>query len=144
MSDGRTVVGSGRARWRRRACLGLARIRWDSPRRARVNRDDLRENLFGLPRLDHEGETAVTVAQRSCVESLLRSGRDVVVDDTNLRSRTCLTDEFVRLNDAFGWTLPDVRWATINAMKSAFLPFDERLAMINDVIKPGFAALGAD
>jgi adenosine deaminase len=29
-------------------------------------------------------------------------------------------------------------------MKSAFIPFDERLAMINDVIKPGHAALKAD
>ena len=28
-------------------------------------------------------------------------------------------------------------------MKSAFIPFDERLAMINDVIKPGYAALAA-
>ena len=36
-----------------------------------------------------------------------------------------------------------MRWATINAMKSAFLPFDERLALINRVIKPGFAMLGA-
>ena len=26
-------------------------------------------------------------------------------------------------------------------MKSAFLPFDERLALIDDVIKPGYAAL---
>ena len=33
---------------------------------------------------------------------------------------------------------------TINAMKSAFIPFDERLALINDVIKPGYAALGVD
>jgi len=28
-------------------------------------------------------------------------------------------------------------------MKSAFIPFDERLAIINDVIKPGYAALMA-
>ena len=28
-------------------------------------------------------------------------------------------------------------------MKSAFLPFDERLAIIDEVIKPGYAALGA-
>jgi adenosine deaminase len=28
-------------------------------------------------------------------------------------------------------------------MKSAFLPFDERLALINEVIKPGYAALRA-
>jgi len=26
-------------------------------------------------------------------------------------------------------------------MKSAFIPFDERLAIIDDVVKPGFAAL---
>ena len=38
----------------------------------------------------------------------------------------------------------DVRWATINAMKSAFLPFDERLQIINRIIKPGFSMLGAD
>jgi adenosine deaminase len=29
----------------------------------------------------------------------------------------------------------------VNAMKSAFIPFDQRLALINDVIKPGYAAL---
>jgi adenosine deaminase len=29
-------------------------------------------------------------------------------------------------------------------MKSAFLPFDERLAIIDDVVKPGFAALIPD
>jgi adenosine deaminase len=29
-------------------------------------------------------------------------------------------------------------------MKSAFLPFDERLALINDVIKPGYARVASD
>ena len=33
----------------------------------------------------------------------------------------------------------DIEWLTINAMKSAFAPFDERLQIINTVIKPGFA-----
>ena len=47
------------------------------------------------------------------------------------------------LVEAFGYGLADLRWFTINAMKSAFLPFDERLALIDDVIKPGYAALGA-
>ncbi|MCW2831194.1 MAG: adenosine deaminase, partial [Aeromicrobium sp.] len=35
----------------------------------------------------------------------------------------------------------DLRWFTVNAMKSAFLPFDQRLTLINDVIKPGYAGL---
>jgi adenosine deaminase len=70
--------------------------------------------------------------------------RVTVNTDNRLMSQTCLTDEFTILNEAFGWSLDDVRWATINAMKSAFLPFEERLALIDNVIKPGFAALGAD
>ena len=33
---------------------------------------------------------------------------------------------------------------TINAMKSSFLPFDERLQMINEHIKPGYEELRAE
>ena len=33
----------------------------------------------------------------------------------------------------------DFEWVTINAMKSAFAPFPERLALINGVIKPRYA-----
>ena len=40
--------------------------------------------------------------------------------------------------------LDEIEWLTLNAMKSAFLPFDERLALITDTIKPGFAALRAE
>ena len=43
-----------------------------------------------------------------------------------------------------GWTMEDLRWVTINAMKSAFIPFDERLAIIEDVVKPGYADLAAE
>ncbi|MDP9239249.1 MAG: adenosine deaminase, partial [Actinomycetota bacterium] len=42
-----------------------------------------------------------------------------------------------------GYDWADLQWFTINAMKSAFLPFDERLALINDVIKPQYAELMA-
>jgi adenosine deaminase len=34
-----------------------------------------------------------------------------------------------------------MRWMTVNAMKSAFLPFNQRLDLIERVIKPGYAAL---
>jgi adenosine deaminase len=54
-----------------------------------------------------------------------------------------LSGEFAALHEAFGWGLDTMRWLTINAMKSAFDPFDERLAIINGVIKPGYDALGA-
>jgi adenosine deaminase len=68
--------------------------------------------------------------------------RVTVNTDNRLMSQTSMTDEMANLVEAFGYTLSDVRWFTINAMKSAFLPFDERLAIIDDVIKPGYAALG--
>ena len=58
-------------------------------------------------------------------------------------SGTSMTAEMSALVEAFGYGLADLQWFTINAMKSAFLPFDERLAIIDDVIKPGYAALGA-
>ncbi|MDP3893056.1 adenosine deaminase [Nocardioides sp.] len=67
--------------------------------------------------------------------------RVTVNTDNRLMSGTSMTDEMAALVDAFGYTLADLRWFTINAMKSSFLPFDERLAIINDVIKPGYAAL---
>ena len=70
--------------------------------------------------------------------------RITVNTDNRLMSQTTLSEEFMHLHDQLGWDLDDVRWATINAMKSAFLPFDQRLQLINRVIKPGFAMLGAD
>jgi adenosine deaminase len=69
--------------------------------------------------------------------------RVTVNTDNRLMSRTSMTDEMLALVDAFGYGLERLRWFTINAMKSSFLPFDERLAIIDEVIKPGYAALGA-
>ena len=45
--------------------------------------------------------------------------------------------------EAFGYGWSDFEWLTINAMKSAFAHFDERLQIINTVIKPGFATARA-
>jgi adenosine deaminase len=70
--------------------------------------------------------------------------RVTVNTDNRLMSGTTLTREFARLAEAFGYTLDDMQWFTVNAMKSSFIPFDERLALINDVVKPGFAALKAE
>ena len=55
-----------------------------------------------------------------------------------------LTDEFATLSSAFGFGLDEMQWLTLNAMKSAFAPFDERLRLINGVIKPGYARLMAE
>ncbi len=62
--------------------------------------------------------------------------------DNRLMSGTTMSREAALLVGGAGWTLKDLRWVTINAMKSAFLPFEERLALINGTIKPGYAAHG--
>jgi adenosine deaminase len=69
--------------------------------------------------------------------------RVTVNTDNRLMSATSMTREFALLTEEAGWTLADLRWVTINALKSAFIPFDERLALIDDVVKPGYAAVGA-
>jgi adenosine deaminase len=69
--------------------------------------------------------------------------RVTVNTDNRLMSQTSMTAEMDALCEAFGYDLDDLRWFTINAMKSSFLPFDERLAIIDGVIKPGYAARGA-
>ena len=69
--------------------------------------------------------------------------RVTVNTDNRLMSGTSMTDELYGLVEAFGYTLGDLRWFTINAMKSAFLPFDERLEIINQEIKPAYAVLEA-
>ena len=61
--------------------------------------------------------------------------------DNRLMSGTSMTRELADLVDAFGWGLADLQWVTVNAMKSAFTHFDQRLRLINEVIKPGYAAL---
>ena len=67
--------------------------------------------------------------------------RVTVNTDNRLMSGVSLSSEMAALVDVFGYGWDDLRWLTINAMKSAFLPFDQRLHLIDHVIKPGFAAL---
>ncbi len=67
--------------------------------------------------------------------------RVTVNTDNRLMSGTSMTREFAALSEAFGYGVADLEWFTVNAMKSAFLPFDERLALINNVIKPKYAEL---
>ena len=53
--------------------------------------------------------------------------RVTVNTDNRLMSGVSLSSEFAALDAAFGIGLGEMEWLTINAMKSAFAPFDERL-----------------
>ena len=67
--------------------------------------------------------------------------RITVNTDNRLMSGVTLSSELHALTEAFGYGWADLQWLTVNAMKSAFLHFDQRLEIINSVIKPGFAPL---
>ncbi len=67
--------------------------------------------------------------------------RATVNTDNRLMSGTSMSREMALLVEAFGYGWAELQWFTINAMKSAFIPFDERLAIINEVIKPAYAKL---
>jgi len=67
--------------------------------------------------------------------------RVTVNTDNRLMSDVKLSDEFLKLAEAFNYGLADMEWLTLNAMKSAFWPFEQRLGIINKQIKPGYAAL---
>jgi adenosine deaminase len=69
--------------------------------------------------------------------------RVTVNTDNRLMSGVSLSSEMAALVDAFGYGWDQIEWFTLNAMKSSFWPFDQRLRIINELIKPGFAALKA-
>jgi len=69
--------------------------------------------------------------------------RVTVNTDNRLMSGVTLSSELAALSEAFGYGWSDLEWFTVNAMKSAFWPFDLRLRLINEVIKPGYARLKA-
>ena len=70
--------------------------------------------------------------------------RVTVNTDNRLMSGVTLSSEFAALDEAFSIGLGEMEWLTINALKSAFAPFDERLRLINELVKPGYARLRAE
>jgi adenosine deaminase len=70
--------------------------------------------------------------------------RVTVNTDNRLMSGVTLSGEMKALVQTFGIGLDELQWLSTNAMKSSFLAFDERLRLINGVIKPGYERLKAD
>ena len=76
----RGIPASGKTTWAKQWAAG-------GPDRVRVNRDDLRHLLYDRYVLPYQEEKVVTEVQNRMVERLLKSGKSVVVDDTNLKLR---------------------------------------------------------
>ena len=69
--------------------------------------------------------------------------RVTVNTDNRLMSDITLSQELANLCETFGYGWSELEWFTVNAMKSSFWPFDKRLRLINEIIKPGYAAMRA-
>jgi adenosine deaminase len=61
--------------------------------------------------------------------------------DNRLMSSTTMTREFEAAAETFGLSMDDFEKITINAMKSAFLPYAQRIDFIYSIIKPGYARI---
>ena len=82
-----------------------------------------------------------TLAEHPIRHFIGQKFRVTVNTDNRLMSGVTLSEEFHRLSGVLPLTLGDVERLSINAMKSAFLPYEERVGLIYDRIKPGFARL---
>jgi adenosine deaminase len=61
--------------------------------------------------------------------------------DNRLMSNTTMTQEFEAASETFGLTLDDFEKISVNAMKSAFLPYRQRCDFIYKSLKPGYARI---
>ncbi|MGI8949133.1 MAG: adenosine deaminase [Ornithinimicrobium sp.] len=61
--------------------------------------------------------------------------------DNRLMSSTTMGREMGLLLDHAGWEVADLRRVTIDAMKSAFLPYRHRRDLIDRLVLPGYAAV---
>lgn len=64
--------------------------------------------------------------------------RVTINTDDRLMSDTTMTKEFMTAVKYFGITIDEIEKITINSMKSAFIPYNERIEYIYKVIKPGY------
>ena len=64
--------------------------------------------------------------------------------DNRLMSQTSMSFEMSEAIKAFGWDFTDLQRVTINAMKSAFIPYPARLKIIEGVIKPGYQKIASE
>jgi adenosine deaminase len=70
--------------------------------------------------------------------------RVTINTDNRLMSDTSMTGEMLAVHEAFGWGLDDMQWLTVNAVKSAFAPFPDRIRIIDGIVKPRYAMLKSE
>jgi adenosine deaminase len=101
---------------------------------------DRRVTLEMCPTSNLQTGAATSIAEHPITELKDLGFRVTLNTDNRLVSGTTMTREMSLLVEQAGWTAEDLRTVTVNAVKSAFIPFDERRALVEDVVLPGYAA----
>jgi len=102
---------------------------------------DRRVPLELCPSSNVQTGAAASVAEHP-VTRLKALGFTVTINtDNRLQSGTTLTRELTLLVEQAGWTLDDVQDVTVAAAANTFLHHDERMILIDTVIRPAFAAV---
>lgn len=105
---------------------------------------DLRIPLELCPSSNVQTGAAASIADHPIALLARQRFRVTVNTDNRLMSGTSMSRELSLLSAAFGWGVPELAWVTVNALKSAFIPYDQRLALIENVVKPAYATLLAE
>ncbi|MCH5672097.1 adenosine deaminase [Streptomyces gilvus] len=101
---------------------------------------DRRIALEMCPTSNLQTGAATSIAEHPITAMKDLGFRVTLSTDNRLVSGTTMTREMSLLAEEAGWTVEDLRTVTVNAVKSAFIPFDERKALIEDVVLPGYEA----
>ncbi|MFI9604129.1 adenosine deaminase [Streptomyces sp. NPDC052043] len=99
---------------------------------------DRRIALEMCPTSNLQTGAATSIAEHPITELKDLGFRVTLNTDNRLVSGTTMTREMSLLVEQAGWTVEDLRTVTVNALKSAFIPFDERVRLIRDVVLPGY------
>jgi adenosine deaminase len=102
---------------------------------------DLRIPLEVCPTSNVNTGVVDSIADHPIDELIEMRFRVTLNTDNRLMSGVSMSSEMAALVDAFGYDWSRLRWLTVNGMKSSFLPFRERLQLIEQVIKPRYAPL---
>ena len=70
--------------------------------------------------------------------------RVTINTDNRLMSATSMSREMTEMVNQCDWTFQDLQRVTINALKSSFIPFEERLAIIENIVKPQYAKISEE
>lgn len=108
------------------------------PTAARVREEGI--CLEVCPRSNLQTGGVEDIAQHP-IDLLRRAGMRVAISsDNRLMSRTSTGAEIQLVTDTFGWSLEDLREVAETALHAGFAPAEQRRALLEDVVRPAYAA----